>query len=290
MSRIFNMDENKKSLSSYLTGWFKHKNKDDVTLRITHNETQLPGALRFNKYNAVFQGFNGDKWLDLNATKGDKGDIGKGFEGMIKLDKIGTGINLFNTNVLNLNMNDDNISNILQLKSLKGGTVNIIEDKDGSIELNSIPQPYTWDMRGKTIDELKKDIPFGDTSYFTVVKDECKRGQVVMYKLMSDKKTFGIMPCNSFNPDNEPFICGIAVEDANEGDSCLVCTHGITIVKISSNVGNRNYHEPDISFGDNGYLGQDGNLFNSYKKGLKIGTFMEEGEFNNDDEILFFIN
>lgn len=292
MSRLFNMDENKKSFSSYLTGWFKHKNKDDVTLRITHNDTQLPGSLRFNKYNAVFQGFNGNNWVDLNASKGDKGDIGEGFKGHLKLDKIGDGINLFRDDILNLSVgnNDLNDSTVLKVRSLKGGTVSLNEDDDGSIQLNSIPQPFTWDNSGKTIEELKENIPYGDTSIFTVVKGECEKGQVVIYKLMSDKKTFGIAPCNSFGPDEEPFICGVAINNAKEGENCTVCTHGITIVKISSNIGNRNYHEPEITFGDIGYLGQDGKLFNSYKKDIKIGTFMEEGEFNSDDEILFFVS
>ena len=297
-SRNFNIDDSvvnefndnkvgnkQSSMQKYLTGWFKFKHQDDVTLRISHNETKLPGSLRFNKYNSVFQGYNGYKWIDLNASKGDKGDIGQGFQGKLKLDKIGDGVSILPLGELNLSVEDDNVP-LLKIKSIKGGTVEVNEKLDGSIELNSVPQPFEWNLHGKTIDELKGSSPQGNVSIYTIVEGECKIGEIACYKLLKDKQTFGIV--SGKHCDN-PLVCGVVIENAKEGESCKVCTHGIVLAKISGTIGNNNYHEPEIEFGNSGYLGSDGGVFNSYTKGNKIGRFMEEGEFRSGDMVLFFI-
>lgn len=298
-SRNFNIDDSVSSggdggssddiIKKYFTGWFKHKHQDDVTLRISHNDTRLPGSLRFNKYNAIFQGYNGERWLDLNASKGEKGDIGQGFQGKLKLDKIGDGISIFPLNELNLSVEDNNEPS-LKVKSIKGGTVEINENLDGSIELNSIPQPFEWDLHGKSVDDLRDNSPQGDISIYTIVEGECKKGEIACYKLLKDKKKFGIVSGVNSNQSKNLLVCGVVVEDAKEGESCKVCTHGIVLAKISNTVGNDNYHEPEIEFGNSGYLGIDGGVFNSYTKGNKIGHFMEEGEFNSGDMVLFFVD
>ena len=62
------------------TGFYASKNSYQLNLRIQDTDKELDGIIRLNKSSSfdeyVFEGYNGTKWVQFNAQKGETGDKG----------------------------------------------------------------------------------------------------------------------------------------------------------------------------------------------------------------------
>tara|TARA_B100000902_G_C27070091_1_gene793561 strand:+ start:66 stop:716 length:651 start_codon:yes stop_codon:yes gene_type:complete len=158
------------------TGFYSLKNSNFNNLRVQHSNIELDGIIRLNRDTNgenVFEGFNGTKWVQFNALKGDTGDNGSDFNSKLEL------INCLNSNTEDDNSNTDgkglifkttsidtNQTTQIKVRSLSTkpndynkGQMKIntmrITTNDDEICLESLPQPYNWDISSLSIAEMK---------------------------------------------------------------------------------------------------------------------------------------
>lgn len=304
MTRVFNYINNG---IGYLTGWYRYKKgDDDVALRLSNNNASYPGVIRFNNslQNPVFQGYNGDKWVDFNAIKGDKGDKGDNFDKLIKLENLGN-CNLFPTSEIT--------NNTISIKGIEGSNIIINGENNKNIEVNELHEtlhivgnalPYNWDLSNIDIKKMKSnkdDILFkayGDVSLYQVANDKIiSKGQLVCLTLSNNKiciKPFdGDRNTSEFL--RESHIIGIALEDKFEGQCCKVCTNGITTVKVSKHSCDDFINDSVIKFNSIGLVNSNNMISKALVKPkeefIKVGYFMEDLNIEGVvwDYCLFFI-
>lgn len=309
MSRIFKYINDQ---VDYLTGWYRVRNNEDVTLRLSNNNSEFSGSLRFNNNLPIpiFQGYDGSKWVDFNAVKGDRGDKGTDFNETITLtnlknEKSSNIGNLFSSNYLD--------KNEICIRSLESGVYNLnnkfhhcldIKDNNNGVSLTVNSRPHIWNLSNVDLINLKsnkEDLIFkcyGSIVKYQVAQDEIiNKGQVVTLDLSNNKlciKKFSIDDdYNEFIDSN--FVVGVALQDCLEGQSCLVCTEGITTVKVSPSYSSNYLNDNEIKFGSIGLINENSCLFKSLIKPkgdyIKLGWFLEEKNTNDTENqyYLFYV-
>jgi len=305
-------------------------NTSNLALRVNYTNIGLGGEIRLNTTTtpAKFQGNNGSVWVDFNATQGNIGLPGKDFTNAVNFNNlasspsISTGVTLasiFATTYVNV---DQNISNV-NIRSLKGGQYEVnsnlsigsmsLSQNSNVITLTPNPLPYTYSFAGgefNTIKYLKnsptdsQNFSWGESSFWTVKKNAIvKKGQAVRITDDLNSSNVVITPINytslsGVNPFNTPFnMLGIALNDANDGAICRVCTKGMTTVLCTSNIASGFSPIIDIPFvGADGIVGKDGGIFCSSQDPtvnyIRAGYFLESGtgKASNENYALFYVD
>ena len=178
------------------TGFYSTKNSSVLNLRIQESPHELEGIVRLNKENPdeyIFEGYNGQKWVQFNTQKGEKGDTGDAFSKLFKFENInnssikiedeqiidnnqGLIFKTLELNEENIQDNDNNNDNnqsksptqtIIKVRSLKSGTFELnnnyknsinIKTKNNEIILNPNSQPFTWNFSNLNLDDLKTNL------------------------------------------------------------------------------------------------------------------------------------
>ena len=318
MSRVFNIKSN---IIEYVTGWYQNKNENDVTLRISNNNTEIIGSLRLNTNISppIFQGYNGSNWVDFNASRGLKGESNNKIDTNLSINKLCCENNENNNNkgyIIDSNTYSVNnqlffdVKPIISSKVLKNGefinSIDIINNEE-NIMLKPNFVPHVEDLSNIKIYDIKSnstDIIFkslGTNKKFKVFENEIvSKGQIVSIEIQNN----GIF-IKSANYDKQlnlfrnNIVCiGVALQDCLGGQECLVCTKGITTVKLSQNIPIEYTSDCDVNCKDYGLLSSDGFLFKSVIKPsidyINCGYFLENCEIElndtNDKYVLFYVN
>ena len=317
MSRVFNIKSN---IIEYVTGWYQNKNENDVTLRISNNNTEIVGSLRLNTNLSppIFQGYNGSNWVDFNASRGLNGESSNKYDTKLSINKLGYENNENNNKGYIINSDTYSVNNqlffyvkpIISSKILKNGefinSIDIINNEENIIlKPNYIPYVEDlsnikiYDIKSNPTDQTFKSI--GTTKKFRVLEDEIvSKGQIVSLEITNNG--LFIKPANynkQLNLFRNNIIClGVALQDCLGGQECPVCTKGITTVKLSSNIPIEYTSDCDINCKDHGLLSSDGFLFKSVIKPsvdyISCGYFLENSQIElnetNDRYVLFYVN
>ena len=321
------------TLDTQQAGWYQvSPNASNLALRVNYSNIGLQGEIRLNTSTLppVFQGNNGSAWVDFNAVIGPTGAPGQDFTNAVKFNNLGAnssaGIevplaNIFATTYANVAMAISNVN----IRSLQGGeyiinsnlTVEnmILTQNSNVITLEPQPLPYTWDFASlsnvNTIPYLKNassDTNFfgwGETSNWIVQQGQnVLKGQAVRLTRDSvSSSNIVITPVTyttltGLNPFVTPFnMLGIATNDASEGNSCLVCTKGVTTVLCTSNSTSDFIRSNSVSsVGLFGLVGKDSGIFCNTNipavDYIIAGYFLESGTgvASNGNYALFYVN
>jgi hypothetical protein len=287
----------------------------------------------------VFQGNNGSAWVDFNAVIGPTGPAGQDFNNAVNFNNLGANTsaglevplaNIFATTYVNVGMAISNVN----IRSLQGGeyTINsnltvdsmILTQNSNVITLEPQPLPYNWDFASgsagagvnstlNTVSNLKNassDLKFyswGKTSNWIVQQGQTiVKGQAVRLTRDSvSSSNIVITPItytnlSLLNPFVTPFnMLGIATQTASGGNSCVICTKGITTVLCTSNITADFVITSDISsdsVGLFGLVGKDAGIFCPTQ--VNIGDYIIAGYFlesgtgiaNNGNYALFYVD
>lgn len=296
---------------NHKTGFYTYKNDEHLHLRLQDSKLELEGIVRLKsseKGEAVFEGFNGTKWVQFNALKGDKGNKGNDFHNQFKfinclednLNKTECGF-IFKTNEL-----DTNKSTNINVRCIQGSKTKInnievdtikITTHESNISLQSLPQPYNWNITNLSINDMKSNENdevfkcYGKTIICSVNSNyQIKKGQFV--SLVTNEDIIELIPFHyEGNLDlflNPVSVFGVALEDSKKKKEIKVCIEGITTVKycpdlrdIEDNMMGLPSIEKQQSYG---ILSKKGFVFYSPIRPsvdyIKVGTFLESGEHN----------
>lgn len=312
------------STDNFYTGWYKERGSSDITLRVNDSNLMMKGTIRFNQTSNIFQGFNGTEWVSFNAEKGDTGITGQSASDQFDF------INLPKIEVKEGEIFKDKTPTEINLRSLKSGTFDLnsgitglpalnISKSDNYLTLTPNPQPYVWDfstLQTSNISYFKSALndtklkAFGTISKW-VVKSDVIAGTAVRVSLSN------LNP--EYNPSStylviEPYIytettfnqeiiqgtafLGIALETKSTGQTCEVCTEGITTVKIGDLNTSFNYGfslNNTVSPGSFGFIGNNAEIYNVIDANGFItntpvaGYWLEKGTFPYGDGVLFYV-
>ena len=156
------------------TGFYALKNSDELNFRIQESTLELDGIIRLNKNASngenIFEGFNGTKWVQFNAEKGDTGEKGDDFNNQFKFINCSTDDTISTENngglIFKNSEKVDETTTKIHLRTLKSdkldynnGQMNIntisILTKENDILFKSLPQPYNWDISKLSLKEMK---------------------------------------------------------------------------------------------------------------------------------------
>lgn len=244
-------------------GWYKERGNNNKTLRLSDSNLMMKGTVRFNETLNIFQGFNGTTWVSFNAEKGDPGVPGNNASSIFNFT------NLPNSDTTSGKIYQSSNSTDVFLRSLKSGLVDInagitgiqslsITNDTNYVNLTPTPVPYVWDFTQNNYNNFSflkstasdtKFKAFGTVSKWivatnTTVNKGCAV-RITIETIQSVKKMV-IEPyiytnlnntnVNQFseNPKGLGFL-GIALETKTAGNTCEVCTEGITSVVLGSN-------------------------------------------------------
>jgi hypothetical protein len=281
-------------------GWYQvSPNSSSLALRVNNSNIGISGEIQLNTTVNKFQGYNGTVWVDLNATQGPTGTPGKDFTNAVNFNNLGSNTatstivplgSVFSTTFANVAASISNVN----IRSLQGGnyTVNsnlsvnsmVLSQNSNIITLTSQPLPYTWDFTNdrNTVSYLKNapsdtnNYGFGETSKW-IVKTGVNvfKGQAV--RLTNDSISSSnivitpityttLVGMNSFTNNNPFNILGIATQTATGGNTCIVCTKGITSVLCNNttNIPTGSGFSPSNNIpyvGALGIIGTDGLIF-----------------------------
>lgn len=322
------------NLDTKQAGWYQiQPTSSNVALRVSHSNIGLSGEIRLNNTvtPSVFQGNNGSGWVSFNSTVGPSGPPGRDFTDTVHFNNLTSNTDpgesvllgsIFATTYANI---AENISNV-NIRSLQGSSYTInsnlsvdtisLTQNSNVITINTAPVPYTWDFSGSynTIHYLKDSSnsgtpshSWGDISKWIVQSGQTvSKGQAV--RITKDTTTTHIViapltytTLTGLNPFTTPFnMLGIATNTASGGDTCYVCTKGITTVKCAglTQVTNDFTRSNDISnVGIPGLVGKDGFIFNNTQSQIPViyinaGYFLEAGEqvCASGKYVLFYVN
>lgn len=303
-------------------------NSSNLATRISYSNIGLLGEIRLNTSISpfIFQGYNSNGWVDFNATVGPQGPPGLDFTDAVNFINAGNASDssnivlqaeIFATTYANVAAG---ISNVI-IRSLEGGEyiVNdnlsiqstVLSQNSNIITITNQPIPYTWDFSvGKnTLEYLKNTSTdslfygWGETSKWVVKTNESViKGQAV--RLTSDLGNIAIIPVTysslaGISPFTTPFnMLGIALENASNGDNCLVCTKGITTVLCTSNITTDFVSSSSVSdVGIDGIVGRDGGIFcnttpTPLVNYIRAGYFLQSGigTATNGNYALFYVD
>jgi hypothetical protein len=302
-SRIFNIPKFKiyeKDEDKY-SGWYKYGDLNQAALRVGNSDLGLDGEIRFNKNTKVFEGYNGSKWVILDSSKGDEGKAGKDFNEIIKftcdqnksaLKSVSAG-NIIDPSEINVSKNNSEIgirkitSEQFPINGKSYNKINIKENKS-TIQLDVVPQPYTWNMSNINLDELA--IPnrdnsikcYGETALYKIANEyEVHQGEILQIVIQNGSMV--VKPLTYKNNGHAPNlygesinIAGVSLNSVKSG-LCTVCTKGITMVKVSNE---SRYLQIDnnVKDGNNGLVNFEGKIVKTNRKPLhpyiKAGNFI----------------
>ena len=282
----------------------------NLAIRVASSNIGLAGEIQFtsNGGSLVFQGYNGNNWVDFNATVGQQGAPGTDFTNAVNFNNLtantspGIVVSLgqvFATTLANVAASLSNVN----IRAISGGqnVVNsnltvqslTVSQNSNVITLTSQGVPYTWNMESSNgeVNYLKNassDTPYygwGDTSIWTVKPGQTVvKGQAV--KLDSSSSNVVISPMvyttlTGATPYNTPMnMFGVALENASGGQSCRVCTHGITTVLCTSNTTTDFTSTGSVSsVGLDGLVGRDGGIFCNTLPPATINYYTRAGYF-----------
>ena len=312
---------------NFYTGWYKERGSSDITLRVNDSNLMMKGTIRFNQTSNIFQGFNGTEWVTFNAEKGDTGITGQSATDQFNF------INLPEIEIKEGEIFKDKTSNDVNLRSLKSGKFDLnsgitgldalnISKSDNYLTLTPNPQPYVWDFstpQTSNISYLKSDLTdtklkaFGTISKWVVKSDKSViAGTAVRVSL----STLG----SGYDPSStylviEPYIytettfnqeiiqgtafLGIALETKAGGQTCEVCTEGITTVKIGDLNTTFNYgfslNNTIDGPGAFAFIGSNAEIYNMNDANGFItntpvaGYWLERGTFPYGNGVLFYV-
>jgi hypothetical protein len=210
----------------------------------------MPGSIRFNENTDTFQGFNGGEWVTFNAIQGPQGDPG------VNASQLFTFINLpegytGGPNERGEVYSSSGTTNVF-LRSLQSGIVDInagltalalsIENETDYIKLTPQPQPYVWDFTtNNNISYLKSLVTdtkfkaFGKVGRWivkagqTIKAGSAVRLTVSLNHIVIESYTYTNLTNFNYSPNQFGLgFLGIALENKTGGESCEVCTEGIT--------------------------------------------------------------
>jgi hypothetical protein len=236
--------------SSINSGWYKERGTNSKTLRVANSNLMMPGSIRFNENTETFQGFNGSEWVTFNAIQGPQGDPGMNASQIFSFINLPQGYT-GGPNQRGEVYSSSGTTNVF-LRSIQSGIVNInagltalslnIENDTNYIKLTSQPQPYVWDFTtNNSISYLKSLVTdtkfkaFGKVGRWIVKAGQTiKAGSAVRLTVSSNQiviESYTYTNLTDFNysyNQNGLGFLGIALENKTGGESCEVCTEGIT--------------------------------------------------------------
>jgi hypothetical protein len=312
---------------NFYTGWYKERGSSDITLRVNDSNLMMKGTIRFNKTSNIFQGYNGTEWVSFNAEKGDTGNTGESASDQFNF------INLPELEVKEGEIFKDKTTTDINLRSLKSGTfdlnsgitgleaLNITKSND-YLTLRPNPQPYVWDFstnQTSNITYFKSALTDTKLKAFgTISKWKVKTGKIInagtAVRISLSSNGSGYVPSTTylviepyeytettFNQEikeGSAFL-GIALETKNGGETCEVCTEGITTVKIGDvfNPFNYGFSLNNIINGPGafGFIGNNAEIYNvgevdGFITNTPIaGYWLERGTFSYGNGVLFYV-
>ena len=286
------------SLNVEKAGWYQiQPNSSNLALRVNYTNIGLSGEIRLNNTvsPAVFQGNNGSAWIDFTASQGLTGATGQDFTNAVNFNNLGANVSartpvalgsIFTSTYVDVASSLSNVN----IKSLEGSTYTInsnltvnsteLSQNSNIIAITSKPLPYTWDFTGSnnTVSYLKNiNTGWGENSNWIVKDGETiTKGQAV--RLTKEPLTSNIViqpitytTLTGINPFTTLFaMLGIATETASGGNSCNICTKGITTVKCTNN------STSDFTRSDNPEIVTNRNIFNK-KVGNQMSSIKSDG-------------
>ena len=308
-TRIFNLP--KKNDQKY-AGWYKYGQENQVGLRVGNSNLGLDGEIRFNTKTCSFEGYNGNKWIVLDSSKGEKGQDGKDFSGIVKFQSIPRSRDVVEYTQFGygyiidpVTIDTTNGDSVINVKRIISDTfmvndktmpcLNIGQNKS-TIVMNVNPQPYIWDLSKETNESMKEldnenslkcwgDVSIFNTSIDTVIQ----MGQLVQ---LENRKGKLIVAPVSYLEGNVPNLfnginpIGIALNSSKKGNinEIRVCTKGITQVFVD-NVGGYLQTNNEIKCGDMGVVNYRGCVVKTNRRPLQnyiqAGYFLEDYTFDN---------
>lgn len=299
-------------------GWYQiTPNSSNLALRVGTSNIGITGEIYFNSANVtpVFQGYDGTNWVNFNATVGPQGPPGQDFTNAVNFNNLGantapgvliTRAEIFATTYANVAASISNVN----IRTLQSGshTVNsnlaiqtmLLTQNSNVITMTNQPLPYTWDFSSgshNTLNYLKNVssdsnyFTWGDTSRWIVKQgSNITKGQAVRLTSDTSSSNIVITPVTytslaGIDPFNTPFnMLGIATQTATSGQSCYVCTKGITTVLCTNSVNPSEFIRSDgvPSVGLDGVVGKDGGIFHNTTSSptvtyIRAGYFLEAG-------------
>ena len=292
-------------------GWYQiTPTTSNLALRVASSNIGLAGEIQFtsNGGSLVFQGYNGNNWVDFNAIVGAQGVPGIDFTNAVHFNNLTSNTTsgiivplgqVFATTVANVAASLSNVN----IRAISGGmnvvnsnlAVNslVVSQNSNVITLTSQGVPYTWNMESSNgaVSYLKNapgDTPYygwGETSIWTVksgqvvVKGQAVRldgyGSNVVITPMIYTTLTGTTPYNTAMN-----MFGVALENASGGQACRVCTRGITTVLCTSNTTTDFTATNSVaSVGLDGLVGRDGGIFCNTLPPATINYFTRAGYF-----------
>lgn len=305
-------------------------NNSNLAIRVnTTSNIGLSGEIQLNTAISPirFQGYNGSTWVDFDATQGPQGDPGQDFTNAVNFNNlplpgdtssavaIGS---VFATTYANVAASLSNVN----IRSLQGGTYEVnsnltiqsltLSQNSNIITLEPQPLPYTWDFSGanNTVSLLKNapvdtiNYSWGETSKYLVKQgSSVVKGQAVRIANDYPSSNIVITPITytsliGVNPFTTPMnMLGIATQNATGGETCIVCTKGITTALCTSNITADFVATADVpTVGVDGIVGKDGAVFCNTTPVpmvdyIRAGYFLESGlgVANNGNYALFYV-
>ena len=266
------------------SGWYKERGSSSKTLRIGDSNLMMTGTIRFNESENIFQGFNGDEWVTFNATQGPTGHPGQNASQEFYFTNLPADYDSLTDGPRGEIYSSSGTSNVY-LRSIQGGIVDInagltslslnIENTDDYVKITPKPQPYVWDFTvNNNISYLKSVVTdtkfkaFGKIGKWIVKAGQTiKAGMAVRLAVSINNLQMVIEPftygsLNDYNQSSNQTglgFLGIALENKSAGQSCEVCTEGITTALIGEN--NSISSKSAIGPGLYAFLNSNGTIF-----------------------------
>ena len=305
-------------------------NNSNLIVRVnTTSNIGLSGEIQLNTslITPTFQGYNGSGWVDFNATIGATGPAGQDFTNAVHFNNLHLSGNssipvslgsVFATTFIDVSQSISNVN----IRSLQGGEYTInsnltvdslkISQNSNIITLTTQPLPYTWDFSNSnnTVSVLKNassdvnNYSWGESSNWIVKQGSTiLKGQAVKITNDTPSSNIVIIPITytslvGVNPFTTPLnMLGIATRNASGGDTCTVCTKGITTVLCTSNITSDFIGSSAVAnVGLDGLVGKDGGIFCNATPApivdyIRAGYFLESGTgvASNGNYVLFYV-
>jgi len=296
-------------------GWYQiSPSTSNLALRVASSNIGLAGEIQFtsNGGSLVFQGYNGNNWVDFNAIVGPQGVPGLDFTNAVNFNNLTANATagivvplgqVFATTMANVAASLSNVN----IRSIAGGDLVInsnlavqsivVSQNSNVITLTGQGVPYTWNMEGSngSTNYLKNavgDTPlygWGDTSIWTVKPGQSVvKGQAVRLDSDGSGATSNVVitpmvytTLTGATPYNTSMnMFGVGLENASGGQPCRVCTRGITTVLCTSNTTVDFTPTSSVaSVGVDGLVGRDGGIFCNTLPPATINYFPRAGYF-----------
>lgn len=296
------------------SGWYKERGASDKTLRVSDSNLMMPGAIRFNEKTNIFQGFNGTGWVTFNAEKGATGPSGSNASQLFNFVNLPPGISGAGIG----QVYKESGETAVYLRSIQSGTYDLtssvtgvpaiqISNDTNYITLTPQPRPYVWDFTSiNLINDLKGEVngklkAFGQVSRWKVKTGKTvQKGYAVRVTLDSINTQLTIEPytyttlSDFVNSSQEGLgFLGIALEDKSSGQSCEVCTEGVTTAILGINSPFTTLNTTD-GVGHYGFVSKDGKIFiphplTSITIAPVAGYWLQKGEIGYDNFGLFYV-